>query len=283
MIRAAEPGDLDAAVQLAVAQQRRLERYVGYLGDDAHSIRADLVDEGFPNGAHVSVDESGRLNGFVLGPVDDELDRVWWFGPFVDADAAAEWHIRADELYEAHRSTITVAQEEICADARAADLIAFAERRGLERRPGSLVLHAPLPLAAPPAQIEVVPIGAVDGVAALHDRLFEGSHLPGSRLHEHTDQQVRVAALVDGELAGYVAAEIQGGDHGYVDFVGVAESARRLGIGSALVGFAAAWLHERGLPTVNLTVKEANDGARAMYHTLGFVEVRVMVPFRIGF
>ncbi len=78
---------------------------------------------------------------------------------------------------------------------------------------------------------------------------------------------VRLLARRAGKLAGYVAAH----DYGSVAYVGpmaVTASARRQGIGSALLSSLLATLDARGCATILL---DATTAGAALYATLGFV------------
>lgn len=67
--------------------------------------------------------------------------------------------------------------------------------------------------------------------------------------------------------AGFAAID---GDRVVLHAVEVAESARRLGIGAAMVRAAAAWGGERGARSLLLAVTRANTAAIALYRGLGF-------------
>ena len=83
-------------------------------------------------------------------------------------------------------------------------------------------------------------------------------------------------ALVDGTPAGYVHAHHDAQwREGYVDFLAVASTARRRGVGRALLQAAVDWSFEqRGARAVTLTVRADRAQARALYLAAGFVRVR---------
>ncbi len=95
--------------------------------------------------------------------------------------------------------------------------------------------------------------------------------------------RLRLVTERDGVVIGYVAVERQPDGEGYVDFLGVAEQARRAGLGSELVRAGVHALRGLGCRRISLTVRSTNDAARSLYADLGFVQERVIDPFRIGF
>jgi [ribosomal protein S18]-alanine N-acetyltransferase len=73
-------------------------------------------------------------------------------------------------------------------------------------------------------------------------------------------------------LAGYVVALVLGPDAEIADLA-VAPSARRRGIGRALLGRAIADLAAVGVQTLYLEVRESNHAARMLYEAHGFRSV----------
>lgn len=74
------------------------------------------------------------------------------------------------------------------------------------------------------------------------------------------------------ELVGFVVLALQGPLSGYVQLLGVAESARSQGVGRALMALAERIAFARG-PNLFLCVSDFNEGARRFYARLGFEEV----------
>lgn len=84
-------------------------------------------------------------------------------------------------------------------------------------------------------------------------------------------------AVEDGELLGYVAAEVreappivQRGDSLHITEVYVKPAHRRQGVGAALLQEAERWGQNRGCSFVTLNVDADNDAAQALYRTLEF-------------
>lgn len=75
-----------------------------------------------------------------------------------------------------------------------------------------------------------------------------------------------------GNPVGFVLARVAGGEAEILS-VGVAEQARRSGVGGRLVTAAAAQAFERGAAAMFLEVAEDNAPARRLYGSMGFVTV----------
>jgi ribosomal protein S18 acetylase RimI-like enzyme len=308
-IRTAVEADRSTLAALAGRQQRRPERHITYLGVEPEHIAAEMVEEDDDWTAVSAVAEhDGRIRGWLMGSVDAEMGRVWWFGPFIDAqhdgaddraddgadggvDVGAHhvWRGIADALY-AHASSLlpdTVDQEELAPDARHVLLADWALDHGFHRDPGSAILGLPRAIAAPtvPDAGIVRPATAQDGrLVELHDELFAGTHTTGQRLLAGADaEHIRLVLEVDHTVVGYVAVEVQPDGGGYIDYLGVDPAHRRRGFGLTLVRAGVGALADRGCERFDLTVREANHGARKLYAALGFVEERVIHPYRKGF
>lgn len=294
-IRTAVEADRSALAALAGLQQRRPDRHITYLGVEPEHISAEMVEEDDDWTAVTAVaEDDDRICGWLMGSVDADMGRVWWFGPFVDiddsdSDSVDAWCRVADALY-AHASSLLPAgvdQEELAPDSRHAALASWATDHGFHVDPGSAILGLEGPHRPSGAQ----PGGAVrpataddDRFVELHDQLFVGTHTTGQKLLEGADDDhVRLVLEVDGTIVGYVAVEVQPDGGGYIDFLGVDPAHRRHGHGLTLVRAGVAALADRGCERFDLTVREANEGARALYASLGFAEERVVHPYRKGF
>jgi ribosomal protein S18 acetylase RimI-like enzyme len=111
---------------------------------------------------------------------------------------------------------------------------------------------------------------APDGPARSRDHLLD--------LVEGPDRAVLLAEDDDTAL-GFVTLEVRDTSPvpivvprriGIVDSVGVHASARRRGIGRALMAAAEIWLREHGASDLELTVYDANREAVAFYEALGY-------------
>ncbi len=111
---------------------------------------------------------------------------------------------------------------------------------------------------------------AVPSDGPLYLRLF-----PELGLDEPLPGPARVAALIesmqiagDGEAHGFIVA-IREGHVGFVRQVAVSPSARRAGVGRALMGAAAARFRALGVRQWRLNVKDDNAPALGLYRALG--------------
>ena len=149
--------------------------------------------------------------------------------------------------------------------------------------------------------------------AAVRDLYAEADALHAdavSDLFRHTKAPARTRSLFDGFLADpamlLLVAESSGTAIGLVRaverrrddipdvpalrprrFVAVEElvvaaSARRRGIGTALMERAEAWALERGMDVVELTVYDFNTAARALYDKLGYETRHQQLAKRLG-
>jgi len=79
-----------------------------------------------------------------------------------------------------------------------------------------------------------------------------------------------------GKIAGSVMVG-HDGHRGWVYYLAVAPDARRGGLGRALMRAAEEWLRERGVPKLQLMVREGNAATYDFYRALGFEEQPVAV------
>jgi len=82
------------------------------------------------------------------------------------------------------------------------------------------------------------------------------------------------AAIIGSVMVGH------DGHRGWVYYLAVAPGARRAGIGRALMAAAEDWLLARGVPKIQLMVREDNAEAAAFYAALGYDVQPVMVMGR---
>ncbi len=85
-----------------------------------------------------------------------------------------------------------------------------------------------------------------------------------------------LAARQGGTLVG-TAMVGHDGHRGAVYYVGVLPDRQKLGIGALLMAAAESWLHDRGVPKLNVMVRTDNLSARGFYEELGYEHSEVIV------
>lgn len=296
LIRPIDGSELETVCRWIAAQQADPTRHIAYLDVEPAAIEVglrELEPDGLA-GVLVATD-GGELIGFLAAEHDEDPPRVWWQGPFVAAvhdfaTVAGELHAAAEARLPAH-----VTQQEFGPDGRNTAVGAFAASLGFSPEEASAVLARPLGTDSDPdlglagnapMGVDIGPLmpSLTSQVARLHDDLFPGTHTVGTDLAVPGDGNVVLVAARDDEVLGYVALERQADGSGYVDYLGVSPPARGAGIGRALVAAGCARLRDDlDCASAHLTVRESNLGARRMYEQLGFVEERVVRPWRRGF
>ena len=283
-VQPAAEAQIEALSELAAVCQSDPQRHIAYVGVSATVIAAEIGDVDNWTDRTWTAWSGDRVVGWLLGETDPDLGRVWWWGPFVEHGSA--WDQAADLLYHAAASGLAYPQEEVVSDSRSTILAAFAERHGFHREEGSALLSLRDVSARRERHHVIRPMEESDRepVGIIHDELFPGTHTTGDRLVSLADgRRAILVARTERGIAGYVATELQHDQSLYIDFLGVDPSARRRGLGSALVTAAIQEGLSRGATWVHLSVRESNDPARALYRSLGFVEDRVLHPHRKGF
>lgn len=268
--------------RLAASQQPRDDRFIAYYSDDADDIEADIEQvDGWRRYA-VGALKDGQLVGWLLGEIDEHIGRVWWWGPVVDRDD--HWEQIAEHMYTAARSLLpaAIAQEEFAAGGGHQRLASLCARHGFVAGEASIALRCDAVPKTHSTPVGPCPPHHRDALAALHDHLFPNAHRSGVQLYEDPANHI-VVAVVDDSIAAYAVGQLQSGDSGYVDFVGVDPRYRRRGLGQAVVAGMVASLASSGATWFHLTVRAGNEAARALYQRLGFREDRVLVPYRKNF
>ena len=119
-----------------------------------------------------------------------------------------------------------------------------------------------------------------DAPAAFAATFEEGRAEPPERWADWTaagaagETQVTVVAVDGGRWLGMVVGWLLADRPGraWLAALWVDPSARRAGLGSALIEAVAAWSRERGASSLELSVTEGNDAAAALYARAGFLE-----------
>lgn len=277
---------VEQLARLGASTQMSPETFIACFGEDETSIVEELAEvPELDERLFVGEDDDG-LAGWLAAEVDDDMGRVWWWGPVVANES--EWDAVADRLYAAARGALgsRITEEELAADDRHAGVARFADRHGFVGETASVLLRLAIPPDdSAPSHPRIRPFVGADApaLAALHDRLFPGTHTTGARLTRTDSPDLRLVSVADDRVTGYVTMQLEPDGSGYVDYLGVAPDHRRDGLGAALVRAGVDALRSLDVPIAFLTVREDNEAARGLYASLGFDEVRLLRPYRRGF
>jgi ribosomal protein S18 acetylase RimI-like enzyme len=286
VVTAPSPEELEQAFELIVDRQTSPASACAYLGTTRDGIRAELDDVEVPwrETIRVALDGTGSVVGAVLVDWDEETGRSWVHGPWT-LDPA--WDETAPVLLDAalDQTPHGVQDHEVSAAPAHERLAALAFSRGWVASEVNLVYVARSADGWPDAPASVRPAREddLDAVGAIHDGAFPGTYATARRLLSDPE---RVTLVLEDEnedrtALGYASAEIQADGDGYLDFIALAPETRGRGLGAGLlsaIGRAVLAASPNGC--VNLTVKESNGPAVALYERFGFVREAELVGYR---
>jgi ribosomal protein S18 acetylase RimI-like enzyme len=281
-----KPGHLAEVAAFVARLQADPTQHIGYFGEEAEETTvyiAQLEPAGMDG--FVLAYDGDRLIGLFGVEADPEIGRAWLHGPLVDH---ADWHAVADQLYEAARQQVLpeyVTLEELLGDVANANLREFASRQGFAPLPDTAAvlrfrraMGDNLPMAS---ALDLTP-EFHEAFIRLHERTFPGTYYMGKQIIAQLDDRHKAFIVAeDGALQGYLYGRIDTGGDGYIDFLGVEESARRRGIGRRLITAATRWLVSiPGVRQVALTVNGTNTPAIALYTYLGYEHLYTLQAHR---
>jgi ribosomal protein S18 acetylase RimI-like enzyme len=272
-------------VQAVAAFISRLQldvaHYIAYFDTLEQAVAETIREWHLPDGALIA-QQQDEIVGVLGVESNPQTGRVWLHGPLVDAP---EWNAIADALYnEAHHMIPASArEEELFADEANSRVAAFAARHGFTPSEPNVSLRFErrdiddLPVAS---ARELLP-AEYPALEKLHNGIFPSAYYTGAQLIEQLSDRSKIFVLhQDDAPVGYVFAQVDG-EEGYIDFVGVAEDARRKGIGRQLVAFVTRWLFTfPEVRAVRLTVSANHTAALNLYRQLGYTHQRTLVAFR---
>ena len=264
------------------------EDHIGYFDTSVEDIARALrslalpVEEGF----RLAIQDKEIVG--VLGiEADIEIGRAWIYGPLV---RHPQWMAIADQLYAAALPAIPpgIHQQQMFCDGRNRNCQAFAARHGFDLLNESAIMtlsRADLD-RVPHATALPIDERTYDQFRDLHPRLMPNTYFTAQQLLDRLNEDSHLLiATHEGELLGYVYFQAGPGvSEGYIDFVAVAETARRRGIGTQLVAAAAHNAFDNpDIDFVRLSVNTSNSPALQLYERLGFLQERTMMGFeKIG-
>jgi len=277
--------DLAAVVEFISPLNVKDDHRIGYLGDSPEEIRQELLEFGAIDYAFLAR-EKGDLVGFMAMDVDEELERSYLFGPFVDLES---WHGIANRLVAECLAVVpdkATAQLEMFFDRFNENASRLGHSLGFETYKDVRTLRFDRSDLGGNQSGSAIPVEARHhaGLVELHDRVFPNTHLPGARMLEGLSDTkacfVRTAS--NNEVVGYAYAEVDDATgSATLEFVGTAEHARGRGIGADLVQTGLSWMF--GFESVSetwLVVDEDNLGAQKLYERMGWTEVHRLTSMR---
>lgn len=255
----------------------RPEHHCLHCGRTEAELTAELADLDVPATesfflAHLAGQWLGVLGADFL----PEAGRGWLWGPFITDEAAGGHDTIAAALLRAVLDSAPAGLQQLDAfndvhndrawhfflgqGFTARDLYhVYAARR--ENRPDS---HPPPAFA--PLRPEQLP--ALD---ALHDALFPNNYETAeTMLNSMSGTKVVFTAGEGTQVDGYILAEVQPVNEGFIHLLGVDSNSRGRGLGQALLHHALNWLfNKHHVDQVSLVVRDNND-ARRLYERAGF-------------
>ncbi len=92
-------------------------------------------------------------------------------------------------------------------------------------------------------------------------------------------RSVRLKAVHDGEIVGYVIGDQRSEEEGWIASIAVHPDYRRRGLGNRLMELAENKLER---PAIRLTLRQSNRAALALYHRRGYREIDLWPDYYHG-
>jgi ribosomal protein S18 acetylase RimI-like enzyme len=300
--RFAVPGDLSAVLALLVRLQADSAHHIGYLGETLGELTEELAEfePDWPSCTVVATDDSGRVCGLLSVEIDQELQRAWLHGPWVDVPVnhpagSRIWDQTADALYKTAEPLLQP-DRELFGHTQHRRLEAFADRHGFAKgKPSSiytlegdglrnlLMREAGCPRTGAAKEMRVLPTDAAvhEAVAVLHERCFPRTYLSGAKLVDGSKDRTVVVAMDGEKVLGYAAGKQQAEEY-FVDFVAVEPDLRGKGVGADLVTeliwkLAAA---HGARKQAAATILVGNEASEHMFARMGFTLLVELVSYR---
>ena len=241
-------------------------------GEGAEAIRKQM--EIWDDGGEfcvVGTWEEGELKGAFGCEFDETLGKGWLWGPFAEDGKTAV--ALFTHLLKNLPPTITQLQSYLNVENKTGD--AFYRQQGFAQPKMAHVYVAarPAEIVKPLEPLPECSVAQLPSFAQLHDAIFPNTFDTGQDVVDKLDGTNKVFVWAEGdEVLGYLYAKVDASsDEGYVEFLGVAEQARRQGVGRRLLATAVYWLfHDQQVPQIALNVNDDNNNARSLYESVGF-------------
>jgi ribosomal protein S18 acetylase RimI-like enzyme len=266
MLRPATPADRPALIALALAEDAAWSGAPAVSADEA----GELVDDYEPG---VVFERDGRVAGYAA--VGESGAAILLADPGADPEPP----LQALVAWLGERG-----RHEVDAYARDARRISWLQAHGFTYRRAVFDLQRGI---EPPLARAVWPSGVVatryrpgEDDGAVHALIYVDAgwgEVPGHE--ERTLEEWRAlitadyrgwVARRDGRPVGWIAGRVFSDGRGWIQQLAVARSARRLGLGRALLLHCLADLHSQGATSFALGVHGENEHAIALYRDVGF-------------
>lgn len=281
--------NFEELVSFVVRLNGDASHHIGFFGEGEADVRSSLAECVIPpvEGFQLAYD-GDRLVGVFGVDADPEISRAWLYGPLVEH---ADWHSVADELYAASMKVIPdgISGQDLFCDIRNSNLAAFAKRHGFPLRSENAVVtleRADYKKTSPHETLFSIVDYSPEffkQFESCHSLLFPTTYFTARQIVEKLDSTRRLfLGLENGMMKGYHFCKVETDTRsGYIDFIGVDESARGRGLGAFLLATGIDWmLSFPKVDKISLTVNADNVPALKLYKNFGFVTERVMRGYR---
>jgi ribosomal protein S18 acetylase RimI-like enzyme len=130
-------------------------------------------------------------------------------------------------------------------------------------------------MTLPDVDMVDVPVTERGRLLPILEESFDGLYLWHARRTLQSIETVRAARTPEGEDAGLLMTKMLGDGAGYVYYVAVARSWRRMGIGGRLLDDAVSCLTNTGAQDIFASVGEENEESKALFGSRGFERVEL--------
>jgi ribosomal protein S18 acetylase RimI-like enzyme len=295
-VRLARPDQLTEIAAFVSSLQADPRHYIAHLEVSAESIEQYLQE--LPGGlwykrTFLAYEDEQLVGSLFYNYNPSRHHRLWLNGPFSTHTDAEGWQQIADTLYGLIPNAPTGIEHELFADIANTNIAEFAARHGFKMLvpAASLVLKRDGWLRGKdyaPSIGSVRPFDSTftEQLRQLHLQVFPDTYARLEQLiQDHlAGKRTIFIETTDTQLQGYLVVKIDEAAAALIEFLAVAPTARRLGIGRQLITRALQWGFEHPtVPRVHLTVNRENDAAIELYVSLGFTHERTLVAYRKRF